>query len=266
LGAGIVCYRDVAGDLKMGTTQISLSLSGIVIISEKQYLSGGVQGGYVQKSISAAAMQWENQYDASIGAYNAGLQSNDIATVPPNSYSNFSTGLSWNYSSAQSTLASNDQLKINLGFAAQNINKPKQNFTSFGNLDELYSKFNFHGSALIEIKNTDLAFAPNFLFSKQGPSFELNMGTLLRWTIRDESRYTGAFKGTAFSAGIQYRLKDAIVPVILLEYANYAIGISYDVNVSRLTTATQGKGGFEISLRFLNPNPFRSASRISDEP
>ena len=41
-----------------------------------------------------------------------------------------------------------------------------------------------------------------------------------------------------------------------LEFANYAMGMSYDVNTSGLIYATSGKGGFEISLRWINPNPF----------
>ena len=266
LGAGITCYRDVAGDVKIGTTQINISISGIVYITKKQFLSGGIQGGYVQKSISANAIQWESQYDQGTGAYNSSLPSNDIASIPPSTYADFSTGLSWNYNENQTNLSSNDALKINVGFAAQNINTPKQNFTGYGSYnDQLYSKFVLHGNALIGIENTNLALTPNAVFYKQGTSYELNVGTLLRWTIREESKYTGAFKGAAFSAGLQYRLNDAIVPVILLEYANYSFGISYDVNVSGLSTGTHGAGGVELSLRFLNPNPFHSALRVPEK-
>ena len=42
----------------------------------------------------------------------------------------------------------------------------------------------------------------------------------------------------------------------MLEVANFAVGMSYDINVSSLKVASSGKGGFEISLRYTNPNPF----------
>jgi hypothetical protein len=41
-----------------------------------------------------------------------------------------------------------------------------------------------------------------------------------------------------------------------MEYANYAIGFSYDINTSGLQTASNARGGMEITLRFVNPNPF----------
>jgi len=37
---------------------------------------------------------------------------------------------------------------------------------------------------------------------------------------------------------------------------NYTLCISYDTNISTLTAATTGRGGFEICLRFGAPNPF----------
>lgn len=264
IGAGIIAYKDVAGDLKMGTTQINLSVAGIVHLTQSQTLSGGLQGGFVQKSISTANMQWESQYDASSGTYNSNLLSNDIATAPPSSYGDFAAGLSWNYSTRQSNLSANDQLKVNFGLAAQNINTPKQAFSANGN-DQLYSKYVLHSLAEIGIRNTDMAVLPNVVFYKQGASYELNVGTLVRWTIREKSKYTGVYKGSAFSMGAQYRLNDAIAPVVLFEYSNYSIGLSYDINISDLSTATHGKGGFEISLKYVNPNPFRSAPRLRDE-
>ena len=201
LGTGINAYKDVAGDLKMGTTQLNLSIAGIVFINEKQLISGGLQGGYVQKSLSADAMQWDSQYDANAGAFNSSLPSNDIASVPTIGYGNFSAGIAWNYNKNQSTLSAHDQLKINLGLAAFNINTPKQNFINYENNDKLYSRFVVHGTALIGIKNTNLALTPNVVLLKQGPSYELNVGTLFRWTLKEESKYMGAFKETAFSFG-----------------------------------------------------------------
>ena len=38
----------------------------------------------------------------------------------------------------------------------------------------------------------------------------------------------------------------------------FALGISYDINVSGLTAVSRGRGGVEISLQFINPNPVGS--------
>lgn len=264
LGAGLTAFKDVAGDLKLGTTQVNLSLSGTVFINKQQSLSGAMQGGFVQKSISTAAMQWENQYDSGTGAYNPALLSNDIATIPPTMYGDFSSGLSWKFNKPSSTISANDQFQLIVGIAALDINTPKQSFYSTGTTDELYSRFVIHAQSRIGIANSDLTITPNASFIKQGPSSELNVGTLFRLALKNESVYTGYGKGMAISLGAQYRLNDAIIPMMLFEYSNYAFGVSYDVNTSSLTRGTKGKGGIEISLRLITQNFRNSPTRLLD--
>ena len=264
LGAGITAFKDVAGDLKLGTTQLNLSLAGSVFINKQQYITGAMQGGIVQKSISTSAMQWENQYDQSTGAYNAALASNDIASLPPTLYGDFSSGLSWSYNKPASTISANDQLKIILGFAALNINTPKQSFYSTGTADKLYTRLVMHAQSRIGISNSDLTVVPNAVFIKQGPSYELNVGSLFRFALKNESRYTGYGNGMALSVGAQYRMKDAIIPMLLFEYSNYALGVSYDVNTSSLTQGTKGRGGVEISLRLITQDLRNSPTRLLD--
>lgn len=264
IGAGLTAFKDVAGDLKLGTTQLNLSLAGTVYINKQQSITGAMQGGYVQKSISTAAMQWENQYDPGTGAYNASLLSNDIASIPPTMYGDFASGLSWRFNKDATTISANDQFRLILGLAALNINTPKQSFYSSGNTDKLYTKIVVHGQSRIGITNTNLTITPIASFFKQGPSYELNVGTLFRMAIKNESVYTGYGKGMAFSLGAQYRMNDAIIPMMLFEYSNYALGISYDVNTSSLTQGTKGRGGVEISLRLITQDFRNSPTRLLD--
>ncbi|HXC03151.1 MAG TPA: hypothetical protein VNZ86_00290, partial [Bacteroidia bacterium] len=90
----------------------------------------------------------------------------------------------------------------------------------------------------------------------QGPSMELLAGSLIRYKLKQDSKYTGRNKGTALSLGAFYRAGDAVAATMLLEYSNYAIGWSYDINGSSLQSASHFRGGTEITLRFVNPNPF----------
>jgi len=92
----------------------------------------------------------------------------------------------------------------------------------------------------------------------QGPASEIFIGSLVRFKLKQDSKYTSVMKSSALSLGAYYRAKDAIVASMLLEYANYTIGISYDINTSSLTTASNGRGGMEVALRFVLPNPFYS--------
>jgi len=80
---------------------------------------------------------------------------------------------------------------------------------------------------------------------------------MIRYLLRPQSKYTGFIKETAILFGGHYRTGDAFIPSVMIEMANYAIGISYDVNISSLKTVSSGKGGVEIVLRYINPNPFQ---------
>jgi hypothetical protein len=57
-------------------------------------------------------------------------------------------------------------------------------------------------------------------------------------------------KNYSVFGGINYRLRDAIIATGMVEYGNYQIGLSYDFNVSRLASASAGRGGVEFNLRY----------------
>jgi len=54
---------------------------------------------------------------------------------------------------------------------------------------------------------------------------------------------------TSLYAGAYYRPGDAVIPYIGLGTTKMQLGLSYDINISSLKTATQSRGGFEISLQ-----------------
>ena len=254
LGAGLSVFSDKAGDAEMGITQVNLSLSSSRSLDERNSVSVGLQGGFAQRSINFDKLYWDKQYDQTTGVFDPTASSGETFTSNKFTYIDFAAGVNWNYGKGEMYSTANDQFRANFGAAMYHINKPQQSF--LGNSDEkLYSKMVLHGSMLIGIKNTNYSFVPSFMFLKQGSSQEILAGTMLRYMLKEESRYTGYVKGAAISFGGHYRVKDAMVASMLLEVANYAIGVSYDVNTSDLKPASSGRGGIEFSLRFITPNP-----------
>jgi len=251
LGGGLLVYQDVAGDSKLSTTQVNLSLSSVISINDAHDISAGLQGGFAQKKVNNGSFQWGTQYDAS--GYNGNISSGETATFENYIFGDFNAGIAWSYGKAQTNASSNDHLSANAGFAVYHINAPKQAF----DLEKLHREFVIHGGSYIGIKNTDFSILPSILYLIQGPLQEFNAGLLARYSIREESRYTGLLKETAIFFGCFYRAGDAVIPTFMFEFANYALGISYDINISGLKDATSGQGGLEISLRFINPNPFK---------
>ena len=57
---------------------------------------------------------------------------------------------------------------------------------------------------------------------------------------------------TSLHLGGVYRWNDAFIPVIKLDYSQFSFGLSYDMNMSKLKTASQGRGGFEFTISYRN--------------
>ena len=114
-----------------------------------------------------------------------------------------------------------------------------------------------HSNSTIGIKDSRLAIKPGIMVSLQGPSKEIIVGTIIRYKLREASHFTGFFSEQAISLGAHYRIGDALAPSLWYEAGKLAIGVSYDVNMSSLTAASNMRGGLEVSLRFINPSPFR---------
>ncbi len=254
---GTSFFADKAGDARMGTTQGNLDIAYHVLLNEKSTLGLGMMGGFCQRSLSYSQLQWMNQYDGI--SYSASLPSGEPEGATHITYADLGAGLAWTYKKGEAYIKGNDQVQISTGVAIFHPHQPEYSFYNSG--ERLKMKTLAHGTILYGIKNTQLSLVPGFMFSAQGSSNELIVGSLFRITTKESSKYTGYVKGSAFSLGLHYRHRDAIIASALIEMGQYTLGLSYDINVSGLKTASTGRGGVEISLRFVNPNPFYFQSR-----
>jgi len=57
-------------------------------------------------------------------------------------------------------------------------------------------------------------------------------------------------KNTILYLGGWYRYQDAIAPYVGFQYSKMQFGLSYDVNVSSFSPATNGAGAFEFTFIF----------------
>lgn len=255
LAAGVNFFSDKAGDAKMGTTQGNLAVAYHVRLNASNTLGAGIMTGFAQRSMNFGALKWGNQYDGT--AYNSALSPDEPAGNNSFSYLDLGAGIDWNFDnlSGRKQVTSNHDQKFNLGVALFHVNQPKYSFYATQE-EKLYMKTIVHGTGTFSIVNSNVAIVPGFMYARQGPAQEIYAGSLIRYVIGMDSKYTGFKQGAAFSVGAYMRAKDAVAATMLLEYANYALGVSYDVNTSSLRTASNARGGFEISLRYVAPNPF----------
>ncbi len=255
-GWGVNVFNDRAGDGKMGTLQANASLAYQIYMSDKSMIALGFQGGVMQRSINYSKLYWGTQYDPnSSTGYNTALPADkaiaggDANFIIPD----LSAGAIYTYKKSERYMSSSDQMDFTIGAALFHVAKPQYAFLLN---EKLYQRMVFHGTGTIGIPNSKSAIVPGFMIAMQGPNQEILAGTLFQYTLSENSKYTGFVKGASISAGGYYRNKDAFVAAAFFEFSSYGIGVSYDINVSGLKTVSKGRGGLEITLRFLNPAPF----------
>ena len=251
LAIGAHIYNDRAGDMNLSTTQGILNIAYHLKISDNQTFGAAISGGFGQKSMDMANAQWDNQYDINVGGHNPDLPSNE--TNPFNSflYPDLGFGLLYTIKSYETNMSSNDGFRANLGVGVQHVNSPKLEFYSGSDSTKLTPRISAHGQALIGISNSNLSICPGFFFYNQGKMREIYVGTNFRYTLKEHSRYTGFINDAYFTLGGYYRAQDAAILFAQLELNDFAFGLSYDINVSKLRAATSGRGGIELSLRYV---------------
>jgi type IX secretion system PorP/SprF family membrane protein len=255
VGIGILFFNDKAGDANMATTQGNLSLSGIININDKSLVSGGLMAGFTQRSMNTTKLQWGNQYDGM--AYNASLSTGEPSSLTSYNYTfaDFGAGLQYSYGTNEMYISANNAKKLNIGVSVFHPHQPAYSYYRDAS-EKLHMKLVFHGDAAIGIPNSNLVLKPSYIVFVQGSTKEITPGMTFQYILQEASRYTGIKKPAALSLGCYYRVQDAAIAIIKFEYANYAIGFSYDINMSKLKTVTDTRGGFELSLRFISPGAF----------
>ena len=256
--AGINFFNDQAGDAKLNTTNVNLSVAYHVFLTGHSTLGGALITGGGQKSIKPGDLTWGNQFDGV--NYNSALPTGENFANSNFSFFDIGAGLVYTYKKSERYMTGNDQRTINAGAAIYHVNRPNN---SFINDEKLQMRGTGFVTATIGLGNSHLSVVPALYYNRQGTNQEILAGSYLKKVFSEESHYTNLMHASAVSLGVFYRNKDAVIVKGMFEKGNYSAGIAYDVNVSSLSEVSKRRGGFEIFIRFTTPSPFsQSKSRI----
>ncbi|MBA2249523.1 MAG: PorP/SprF family type IX secretion system membrane protein [Chitinophagaceae bacterium] len=236
--AGEILY-DKAGTVALTATHILPAINYHKSLSAERnmYLSLGFMGGVVQRKLDRSKITTNNQYNGT--GYDPTLSNGETFPNAGYSYMDGSAGLSFN-----SQVGQNADNNLFLGVAYHHFNKSaKVSFYGDPNL-ELTPKWVFSGGVRMGVSESSyITFDADY--SKQGPNTEIIGGALYSYKLDDP-----ADPHYIFHAGAFLRWKDAMIPVIKMEYRPMTISFSYDANVSTLKSASQGRGGLELSISY----------------
>jgi len=238
LSFGVTGTYDKAGSINFSSMQVypAINYNKALEDAHQSYLSVGFVAGYVQRSIDPSKMTFASQYQN--GGYSSSNASNENITNTRNSYFDLGAGISFN-----SSLGEFNNTNYYLGVAAYHINRPKSAFRDQEAFLRTQMKWNGNLGVQHHINN-QYAVTAHANYSRQGTHQEIIGGIMGSWRSIDaslQSMFT-------IYGGVFYRLDDAWIPTVKLDYKNYSFTVSYDINSSGLKTASQGNGGMEISI------------------
>jgi type IX secretion system PorP/SprF family membrane protein len=210
------------------------------------YLSGAIMGGVVSSSFDPTKLRWDDQFIG--GSYNPTNPTRQLISATARTYFDIGAGL------AVSGPAT-DAINFYLGTAVYHANSPN---IAFDNEDiRLGRKWAFNGGLSIETSDWNrLTFYADYFMQKAAQSSDSIARLGSQNTFMLGAFYTADLQQydmddvMSLTFGAVYRLNDAIAPVVRFDVKKFGIGLSYDVNVSSLTKASQGRGGFELTLGF----------------
>lgn len=249
-GLGLNFYNDESGSSRLTTTVANLSTTYHVNLNKYNTLGFGFQTGFGQRRVSTSDFQWGSQFIS--GSFNGALPSGESYETPSFMYLDLTGGLVWafNNNAGKKKVTGNNFKQGTMGFSIFHFNRPQYSFNATG--ERLYIRYVFHGDYLLSIPSSKFAINPGYIIYSQGPNREILFGGMIRYDMIPESKYTGAFNGGGLFLGAYMRAGDAIIIASKFELGDYSIGISYDLNTSDLRASTNGRGGLELSLRYIN--------------
>lgn len=234
---GLQATNDIAGDSRLRRTQVFpvFNFHKSLNAEKDMYLSAGLMGGPVMQRFDPSQLKFDDQFVN--GSYSASNPTRQVFTNTGFTFWDVAAGL--NFSSV-----AGEDTRFYAGAGLFHFTKPKVAFQKQYDI-VLNPKWVINAGLSTPINDADkiIFYADYFM---QGGARQIQGGLLL------SHDFTGVAEDQKISiaGGMFYRLKDALIPVIKLDYNKMALGINYDVNVSKLKSASQYRGSFEITLSY----------------
>ena len=244
-GAGVSVYKDQAGDGLMGLTMANFNLATFVALGKRHVISAGFQASMVQRQVEYANLVFPNQFAGT--GYDNSLTSGEKFDHERYTYADYGAGFLWSYGQDEKTFVTHRELKARIGVSIYHFMEPVREFIRTSN-NLVSKKYVAHGDLLVSVGG-NAAIAPSFMVQLQEEHMEAVGGLMFR--LHTSGTGTKYNKHNTIGIGGYYRNSDAVIVSLLLEMQEkYAIGLSYDINVSNLSGASKSRGGFEITLRY----------------
>ena len=236
-GVGIIGLTDQSGNKILRNNYVGISTAYSKALDEDGFhqLSVGFQGVFATKRLDVSIADFEDELTA-VGF--TGVTSEIFTNQQVNvNYFDLNVGVLYNGST-------NGENNFYAGISLYHANRPKESF--IGGNYFLQQRLTFQGGGYMPV-GMDKTLHASLIHQRQAGASETVLGGALSMNLNGETE-----RPTEVYAGLWYRWNDALIPYLGLEMANVRFGFTYDVNISPLRTASNTRGGAEISLIYIN--------------
>jgi type IX secretion system PorP/SprF family membrane protein len=236
IGLGLLFFHDVVGDGKLRTVEVQGNASYLLKITKDSMhtIRPGINIGMNHRQVNWDQFYFDNQFNGYV--YDASLPTNEVYMADRKTNFSFGIGTIYEY-------YKNKRQKITAGIGFYNLNRPNHGF--YGQTIPRDIRMNLFAKGLYKL-DIDWDIVPAINVSIQGKYREIIMGSSLKYTLVDKA---GSYR--ALYAGLWYRNRDAGYVSVGVDYQDWFVGLSYDVNFSKLVPASNARGGFEIAARYI---------------
>ncbi len=234
IGGGVTFYKDAAGDLNLSENYLGLAGAVMLNLSDVTYLGAGLAFSYSWYSVDLSQARGISQWDGLQYDPNMPLGEGPVGTY---STPNLAAGLGFMYSTKPFKLAA--------GLALHNLINARN---AFYGRETKAKRVVSHIRAKTAL-NRQWALIPFAFFAYQRPFVEFTFGSLVRYDLNPTATYV---HGVA--AGIAYRARDALAPIVRYEFRSITVTFAYDLITSTLRKDVGSMaGGPEITLSVMYP-------------
>lgn len=259
VGLGAQLLYDKAGDGALTTFRPALSAAvGKYFNDNKQVIQLGINGAIVRKQIDFSKLKFDSQFDG-IG-YNPDLGHGEQIAGDNAGYFDLGAGINFN-----SKLK--DKGGIDVGFSAFNLTGPSFTFLS-GSEASVAPRYMVYTKANVDLGQSNWTFNPGVYYQNQNKAQETLIQTIFGVKL---GKVVDGLKQTELQFGPGYRIGDAVVGYVGLNWKDLKIGFAFDGNTSDLKTASSGRGAYELALNYewerkKKPEPELFEPPVIEEP
>ena len=202
-----------------------------------------IQGGIINRRVDRTKFKWGEQWNPITG-YHPSNPTTETFSQTNSTVLDIGAGIMY------FDAAPDKPMNLFGGLSVYHLNKPKDPIITVGNteLNTIPIRYSLHGGICMNV-TPGISVIPHVLYMRQGSATETIGGLYGQLNVNEE---------TNIMLGGYYRMNDAVAPFVGIDYKNFVVGLSYDVNTSTLGSMARNVNSIELTVSYVKHNGSRS--------